>query len=257
MENPILEELKTKKLDYSAYGRLPIVEDVYLLEEKNEKLKKNRALLEQYKKLKYIQKNLRLLDKYIQTNKGETLQDWLVLDKSGMSENVISKIGKHNNETGGISSYFFNLQNFYDAEEAIYDKMEADCKVPEDIEKAIPSMRKERDSKRSNRGVTRKLLIRDMKADNKGYILVEMEEPSVVGEEPVLLNATGDSSAVDPESTSTDAKTTEVKNEDASKLNTDTGGLEKKIKSNINIWIAGTLIVVIGVGVYVGLKSEK
>ena len=253
MQSPILEQISTQRLDYSTYGRLPIAEDIYVIEEKDPELKKKKAVLDQFKKLKYIQKNLRILDMYIQQNKGEPLQDWLVSNKHGMSKNVLSKIGKYNNVTGGISLYFFNLQNFYDEEEAIYDRLEASSNLPVDLSKAVPSMRQDREKKRANRGKCRKIMLKDLKSDGKGYIEVDLGEAKKEDAPSELLNADGLISESDPESQSTEKTnvTMEPEPTDANKEKLE------KATSNIHIWIAGTIVVVTAISVGIGLYSAK
>ena len=170
---PLADLLKDVKIDFTSdYGRLPIGEDVIIFSP-------NEMVMKQWEKLHYLQKHLRVIDKYIQHNKGETLNEALLAHNIGLSKKVTDQIGNRNNETGGISMYFLILQNFFDIEEEKYDKIEGGVSIPGDIQNIVVDMRKERESKRQMRRKVRKLKMRDMKADGKGYFYVEAEDPKV------------------------------------------------------------------------------
>lgn len=228
MKPDLATQLKEAKLDYSGYGRLPIREDVLVFRKGNEE---NKDIMEQWEKLSYLQKHLSTIDRYIQRNKGEKLGDWLKSNNIGLSKIVLDKIGNHNNATGGISAYFLNLQNFYDQEEEKYDRMEMDSNVPADIKNIAEDLRKTRAEKRQMRRKTRKLKMRDLQADGKGYLQVDLEEPAVVKEEVVPT---------------TEEKKSEEKVEEA----------VKTTKRNIGIWVAGTVISLTVIAMIANSKSE-
>lgn len=237
MQNSIQNTLLNAKLDFSTYANLPIHEDIVLIKEINN----NDEVLKLWDKLNYLRKNLKILDRYIETNKGEKLKDWLVTDKSGMAPAVMDKVGNHNNLTGGITSYFYNLQNFYDEQEELYDALELTLKIPHDIKPGLKRMADEREQKRKNRRVTRKLHLKDLKTDDLGYLLVEIEP------EPELqLNADGDGTqpGVNPNknpNNPTDDKVVEV---------------VKNRSGKIIVWVAGIGIAVAAVyGITKGTKE--
>lgn len=225
--NPSLaDQLKDVKLDTSDYSRLPIREDV-LVFKKNDK--EDKDLLKQWEKLHYLRNHLKTINRYIQKNKGEKLYDWLRANNTGLSKMVLDKIGNHNNETGGISMYFLNLQNFYDGEEEKYDKMESDTSMPGDLQTIVREMMEARTEKRQLRRKARKLQMRDMKKDGKGYLYVDVEEPKKVEE------------------------VKEEKKETPKEVEVVQDAI-KKTKSNIAVWIAGTIITI---GVISLLVSDK
>ena len=226
MKASLADQLKESKLDYSSYGRLPIREDVLVFRKGDEE---NKDIMKQWEKLSYLQKHLSTIDRYIQRNNGEKLGDWLKSNNIKISKIVFDKIGGHNNTTGGISAYFLNLQNFYDLEEEKYDKMEEDSNVPSDMKTIAEDLRKTRAEKRQMRRKTRKLKMRDLHADGKGYLQVDLEEPAAVKEEP---------------------KTEEKKAEDA------VVDAVKKTKKNIGIWVAGTVILVTAIAIAANAQKE-
>lgn len=229
--NPDLKtQLGSLTLDFSAYGKLPIREDVLLAESGDG------PLMKQWEKLQYIRKNLSILNRYVVSNKGEKIAVWLKDNKEGMSPVVLEKIGAHNDETGGISAYFFNLQNFYDEQEALYDSMEAKDKFPDDVKKIAYDLRRGRAEKRVARRVIRKGKMKDLVADNKGYLKYEIEEPTVV--------------AVDG---GEKAPAVVVPTEEEKKV----GEAIVKSKKKIMIWIAGTLIAVTAIGFAVSKMGDK
>lgn len=225
MNNLLKEKLAGVSLDFSTYANLPVREDILLIRELNN----NEEILKRWEKLNYLRKNLHTLDRYIKTNKGETLKDWLTAEKAGMSQPVMEKIGNHNDATAGITVYFLDLQNFFNEEEALYDALEEKMKVTPDFAPGIKRMREERMEKRKNRIVTRKKQLKDLKTDNKGYLVVEIEE------EAPVHNANGPAEQ---------ATTEQV--EEIQKL--------KSGRGKVGIWIAGvTLAVTV---IYVATKSK-
>ena len=196
-------ELKKEKLDFSTYAKLPLMDDALVIEEPEFEDRKAKVLFKQWEKLNYLRKNLKILDQYIHNNNIESLSEWLKKNGSGMSDVVIKKIGKYNNETGGISAYFFNLQKLYDENEAKYDALEAKSKPGDGDEEAIAKMRGEREEKRKNRSQTRKALLKDLKANNKGYLKIEFEE-----EHPAEVEMAADGGASKDEPVKEDVKKT-------------------------------------------------
>lgn len=224
MKPSIADQLKEVKLNFSDYFRLPMREDVLVFNSAD-------GIVKQWEKLLYLQKHLKTINRYIEKNKGEKLNDWLKTNNAGLSKIVLDKIGNHNNETGGISSYFFNLQNFYDIEEEKYDKMEESASMPDDLQNVISELRNKRTEKRTIRRKTRKLKMRDMKADGKGYLYVDVEEPPMQEEKK-------------DETTNTEIKKAEEKVVDA----------VNKGRKNIMVWIAG---ITISIAVISIITSDK
>ena len=167
MKNQIADKLKGAKLDFAAYGTLPIRGDVLLFVLPSKEDQEKRTLLNQWEKLKYLRNHLTSIDKYIRSNKGETVNEWNKVNPGGLSQKVLDKIGAHNNKTAGISSYFFNLQNYYDESEALYDAMESKANVLAEDIAIVEGMRKLRGDKRTNRRAMRKIIVKGMKADGK------------------------------------------------------------------------------------------
>lgn len=215
------EKLKGLKLNFKTYGDLPIGEDVVLIQPLDGNSEYNKALYKQWEKLIYIQRSLGTLNKYIQNNQGEKFGEWLKINQLRTSDEVYKKLHSHNNETGGISAYFFNLQTFYDEQEALYDNMEASGVAPADFKVAVLKLREERGDKRKTRGEERKIHLKDMKKDGKGYLYVELEEPPVA-EEP---------------------KKTKSEVEADKKISQEVGKINKSTK-NLGIYIAGTVLFV-------------
>ena len=219
MKKDILDQLKDVKLDFSTYARLPVRDDILIINDPKEG-----ALLKQWEKLNYLRKHLKILDEYISNNKGQTLAQWLSGWKRGLSKIVLDKIGSHNNDTGGISVYFLNLQTFYDEQEAVYDALEARAAVPADLKEPVGAMRDARAEKRKNRAVIRKAQQKDLKADNKGYLLFTVEEEPTPASEAAQ----------------------EEKKEDDKKPPAAMPAPEEKIKKagKVGVWIAGVIITV-------------
>lgn len=227
------EKLKGIKLNFKTYGDLPIGEDVVLISPIDGNEGYSKALYKQWEKLIYIQRSLGVLNKYIQNNDGEKFGEWLKANQLTTSDEVYKKLHGHNNETGGISAYFFNLQTFYDEQEALYDNMEASGKAPEDFKTAILKLREERGDKRKTRGEERKIVVKDMKKDGKGYLYVELEEPPVAEEKK----------------SNSEVKAEKAITEEVSKI--------KKSTKNLGIYVAGSLIFVAIVVAVVNSSGEK
>ena len=248
MGTQLFEQLKDVKLDYSAYGALPILEDVVLIAPQKPEDVKLRTVFKQWEKLNYLRKHLRILDGYIRFNKGLVLKDWLAIKKCDLSNHVVEKIGDHNNDTGGISAYFFNLQNYYDEQEHHYDNMEALSTVPPDIKRHIDALRVARRGKRKMRGEMRRLQMRDLKKSDKGYLVIEVEEPA-----NVMHNADGGEQKETAPPPKPDVKKPESpKPDDKPAMDVLT-----KVKSNITVWIAGTAITLTVVALAVGLSGGQ
>lgn len=234
MKPTLSDQLKDFKLDFSDYGRLPIREDVIVFDASD--AEKNKSIMKLWERLNYLRKHLKIIDRYIQHNKGETLIEWLQQTNQALSEKVLKEIGNYNNETGGISAYFLNLQDFYDKQEAMYDDAESKVTIPDDLKNAVNELRPTRLDKRKARSKTRKIKFKDMKKDNKGYFKVEIEEPVAPADGDVKEKLEGIKEKLE-----TEKKMKEV---------------EKKTKS-IGIWIAGTLIAVTAIGTFMAIKNER
>lgn len=233
----LAEKLSGLKLDYDAYGHMPMRLEVLAIVPPKDKAPD--GLVKQYDKINYIKQHLSKVDDYIKSGTKKPINIWDAETKAGLSTKVLSELKGHNNETGGISMYFYNLQNLYDIEEALYDKMESECVLPEDSKKQILALRGERGEKRKTRSAERKILVKDLKKDGKGYLYVEVEkEPDAEKkkEEEEKLAAEG-------------AIKDEVKKE-TEKI--------KKTTSKVGVYVAGTVIfVTIVAAVWAATKEES
>lgn len=231
MKASLADQLKNIKLDFSEFGRIPIREDV--LEFDRNDPDKNKSILKQWGKLNLLRKHLQILDKYIQSNKGETVLEWLqARNEQGFAQHVLNEIGKYNNSTGGISAYFLNLQDYYDKNEQLYDDMETKVSMPDDLKNSVAALRPSREEKRKNRGKSRKIKFRDMKKNNKGFFVVEVEEPVAVEEK----NA--------------DAEISEEKEKQIAET-------VKKANKKIGLYFAGAMIAITAIGVAISLSGDK
>ena len=231
MKPSIGDQMKNIKLDFSEFGRLPIREDV--LEFDRGKPESNKAILKQWGKLNLLRKHLQILDKYIQTNKGESVAEWLLERQDlGFAQHVLNEIGKYNNSTGGISAYFLNLQDYYDKNEQLYDDMETKVSMPDDLKNSVAALRPSREEKRKNRSKSRKIKFRDMKKNNKGFFVVEVEEPQAVEEK------------------NSDAETPAEKETQLSET-------VKKANKKIGLYFAGAMIAITAIGVAISLSGNK
>lgn len=235
----IAAQLKNIELDFSAYGTLPIREDVLLFVPKNEEQKKSQAILKLWEKLRYLRNHMRALDEYLKKNTGETISEWRKKHNAGFSAKVLEAIGPYNNSTGGISAYFFNMQNFFDEQEELYDKMESEATLPADCEVTIPRLREQRKHKRKSRRIIRKDKVRKLKQDGKGYLEVHL----------------GDEAEVKPTEEKLSADAAEIKAEET-KVEEATAAIVKKT-SNIGVWIAGTVIFVAAVVAIAAVSSSE
>lgn len=211
MKASLGDQLKDVKIDYKAYGNLPFRDDFMYAtlgivgddkeepaEIKQLKLKKRQAIVDQWELLNYLRKNLKIVDRYIQQNRGETLNQWLKRNNENLKPEILKVIGGHNDATKGISMYFLNLQNMYDEEEALYDKMEASIPIPDiksvnqealqqgyvPTEVLMQRDRTVRGTKRANRIKMRKMKIADFDKNDQGYLIipefVEQEKANAV-----------------------------------------------------------------------------
>lgn len=238
MNASLADQLKATSLNFNDYGRLPMREDVLLFKHKEGEI----PLLKQWDKLRLIRKNLFVLNKYLQKNKGETVSEWLYDNKEHLSDNALNKIGNYNDETGGISAYFFDLQNFYDQQEQEYDFAESKNTAPADAQKAINEMRLTRSTKRKARGIIRKEKLKNLKTDGKGFLLVTIEEPPVP--EPVK-NADG----------KTEAKSEKLVTE---KKETDKAVEEiRKTRKKIAIYFAGAVFLITTIALVVQYQGNN
>ena len=233
-----LRLLKNVKFDYSQYGKLPFRDDMLLIQVD--------GIEKQWNKLRYLRKHLNIVNKYIQNNKGEKLNDWLAKNNETLSDIVLREIGEHTNETGGIAGYFLNLQNYYDMEEEKYDSIEKNAFCLDDVKENIEALRKEREEKRKTRKEVRKLQLRDLKKDGKGYLLVTVDEPK---EENNIVNK-------NMAGTDIGKQNIELKS-DTSKSEIPIDSTLQKANRNISIWIAGTLIIVTGIAIISSMNANK
>lgn len=231
----IAEQLKGLNLNFKSYGQLPIREDVLVIQHPDAEIAKKKGVLKQWEKLKYLREHLQTIDRYLKKNKGETIREWIKANNEGLSKMVLDKIGDHNDSTGGISVYFLNLQNHYDEAEEYYDKIEKESKLPKDLVVVIPELRKEREKKRGARRKERKIRLKDIKTNGKGYLVVQV---------PEAPENNAEASDTEPEQIQ---KTAEAKNK-----------IEEATKSasNIGIWIAGITITVAVVAVAAAAMSK-
>lgn len=237
MNASLAEQLKGASLNFNDYGRLPMREDMLLFG----KTEGQPPVIKQWDKLRLIRKNLFVLSKYLQKNNGETVSDWIHNNRESLSDNAIAKIGNYNDETGGISAYFFNLQNFYDQQEQDYDATESKSIAPPDAKEAINKMRLTRTEKRKVRGVLRKEKLKNLKSDGKGFLVVEMDEPPTPA--PVK-NADGEKPIAENPKPVIEKKPTDAAVEEI-----------YKTRRKIGIALAGTVIFITAVTLY--FKSRE
>lgn len=235
--NILSDKLKELKLDYSTYGSLPQRLDVLAIIVPDGKPQS--GLVNQLDKLFYIRKHLQKVDDYIKSGTKDPINIWDANTKAGLSTKVLSELKGHNNETGGISKYFYNLQKLYDDQEAIYDKMESECRVPEDTKSVIEKLRSERGEKRKTRSDLRKILVKDLKKDGKGFLYIEVEkEPGVEDlKKQDQNNASG-------------------KEDDAVEIKNETEKIKKSTKK-IGIYFAGFTVVLTLVAVAIAATNKE
>jgi len=236
--NILAEKLKDLKLDYSAYGRLPMQLDVLAITVPDDKPKD--SLTKQLDKLRYIRQHLQKIDDYIKSETKDPINVWDSKNGGGLSTKVLSELKGHNNETGGVSAYFYNLQVIYDEQEALYDSMESQSKAPADAEKMLLTLRNERGEKRKTRAVERKIMVKDLKKDGKGYLYIETESgPSKEDKEAE------EKKSADGEK----AKEEEIVNKETEII--------KKSTKKVGIYVAGFMVFVTLVAVTVAAMREE
>ena len=241
--NVLADKLAGLKLDYEDYGQLPMRFDVQALTAPEGK--KIEAVIAQFDKLIYIRNHLKKIDEYIKGKIHEPINEWDAKVKAGLSTKVLSKLKGFNNKDGGISMYFHDLQTIYDQEEAIYDKMESQCKITDGTNKTFEDLRREREEKRKTRSAERKKLVKDLKKDGKGFLFVEVEDAPVADEKEAVLSANGEKEEVKPK---IDKVAEEIK-EEAEKI--------KKTTKNVGVYIAGFIITLTVVIAVASATSDK
>ena len=228
MKPNLSDQLREIKLDNQEYGHLPRREIVY-----HSGVEEAKEWQKQWAKLLLIRRNLKIVNRYIETNRGETINQWAHNNNDrGISHIVLKAIGDHNNETGGISAYFLNLQEFYDCQEKKYDEIEVKVEfgMPENIKRILKKFRQERIKYQKERAKLRKLKLKDLKKEGKGFLMVEAEEPEAKKEPPVEVTVEG--------------------------AREETGKAVTKTNKKIGIWIAGTLITITLVSVVAALNKK-
>lgn len=233
MNDSLTDQLKNIKLDYRAYGRLPQRVEVFTISKEQKKEEDGKALLDKWALLNYLRKQLMILDKYLQDGGEDTLKDWLSDNSEGLSEQAYKTLAGHNNQTGGISAYFLNLQKKYDQEEAAYDKLEKKADIPEYLKEETKAFRAERIEKRKVRAKIQKMRFKGMKKDEKGYLYYSLEDP------PRSLEAIENSK--DKKEEPVDKKEEPAEQGDAQAM--------EDVGERIGIAIAGVTIFVAAVGV--------
>ena len=232
MKPSLADQLKAINFDFHEYGRLPIRETILILSKKP----KGEYIQALWEKLLLIRKNLKIVDKYIHNNKNETINEWIYNNQNeGMSHIVLSKIGNRNNETGGVTAYFLDLQKFYDQEEEKYNKIESEIKIPEDDQRCIYKFREERREKSKERAKIRQLKTKELKKEGKGFFMIAADEP-------VKKESVDNSSPIKKES---------IDNSSPIPL-----AAIGKAKKNIELWIAGTLITITAISTFVALNKK-
>ena len=178
MKQDLKTQLSDIKLDYNNYGHLPARADIVVISNSQEG-DNGSIVLKQWETLNYLRTQIKALDEYLQTNKGEIFSDWICSNKVNFNETATKKIGGYNNSTGGILAYFLNLQKLYNEEEEKYDLLEIDSTIPEYFKGEAINMQEQRLVKREGRRKTSKVQFRDMKKDKKGYFYVKLDEPEI------------------------------------------------------------------------------
>ena len=112
--------------------------------------------------------------------------------------------------------------------------MEESAKLHADLEITIPKLRGERSEKRKNRRQTRKITLKALKFDDKGYLNIVLD-PEEIPEE--IFNANGDS---------TDTLTTEQKD-----------NIKKSVGKNGRIFVCILGIILTVTAVYTFTKPNE
>ena len=233
-------QLKNIKLDFDKYGKLPKMEVLVSIIKGND-IKNIIEAKNQLRKIKILRKNLFALDRYIQEKTNKIFSEWLRENRVSISHIVLRKLGGYNNKTGGISDYYLNLQFYYDKEEGKYDELESKIILPENLKEEFEANRKIREEKRKNRKIVQKGLFRDLKKDEKGYIIVNLGEPDTYSAEAPKVDA--------PPS---DIKPKEVTPE----ITPEIKGEIIKSSKKIAIWLVGSLIAVTVIGLAVSSNKK-
>ncbi|PCJ55965.1 MAG: hypothetical protein COA79_20360 [Planctomycetota bacterium] len=236
MNDSLADQLKNIKLDHRAYGTLPVRGDLFIISKEQENKDDAKALQKNWQLLNYLRKQLMILDKYIQDGGQDTLGDWLSENSEGLSDHAYKTLATHDNQTGGISAYFLNLQKKYDTEEAAYDNLERKAAMPGYLKEEIKAFRDERAEKRKIRAKIQKMRFKGMKKDSKGYLFYSLEDP------PQALETTENAEGDEEKKEESDEKKeggSEEKNELAM----------EEVGDRIGIAIAGFTIFIGAVGV--------
>ena len=248
MSDPrIAIQLKNIKLDFDKYGKLPKMEVLVSIIKGND-IQNIINAKNQLRKIKILRKNLFALDRYIQAQTDKRFSEWLKDNGVNISDIVYRKLGDYNNKTGGISDYFLNLQIFYDKGEEKYDELEAKIILPENLKEEFEANRKIREEKRKIRKICQKGLFRDLKKDEKGYIIVNLGEPETYS----AASPEGKPAAPKTDTSQSDIEAKEVTPEVATEVKTDI----KKSSKKIAIWLVGSLIAVTVIGLAVSSNKK-
>lgn len=260
MNASLKDQLSVIKLDFSVYGNLPSRDQVLIL--RSYQLPKDEIILQkQWEKLYYLRKHLITINKYLLSQTDEILKNWLQKNRLGISHSVLKKIGNSNNETGGISIYYINLQNFYDEEEVKYDELEKAVKPDSILKEQIELLQKNREEKRKTRKKIRSLQLKDLKKNNKGYLLIAIEEPPLNEKKP---NEVKPNELKDEKELKTDGieeqeqktETTEDLTQQKEQTKEQITEIIKKQTDMRGVWFAGSLIAVSVVSIIYGLNKK-
>lgn len=187
MNASLKDQLKDVPNEVHEYGRLPQREYVLVVQ-----INAN-DILPIWDRLNGVKKNLRVLSRYIETNKGEGFADWVQASSAPAAQKVLTAIGNRNNDTGGVSAYYYDLQRFFDSEEQKYDDLESTTAVPNDIRQILMELRFERNQCRTSRKVIRKVKMKELKDAGKGefpkQVKPTVQAPNIVTDK--VLSATG------------------------------------------------------------------
>jgi hypothetical protein len=260
MNQSLAEQLAGIKLNIKDYGQLPQNDQLYLLT-KILPADKRESITKKWDMLGIMRKNLIVLDKYLRNNKDETLAEWLSNNNENIAQRIYDELGSFNDGNKGISVYFLNLQKLYDEEEKKYDDLENAKGLPDSEKAVFEPMREDRASKRDVRRKARKLLLKDFKKNNQGYLIIE-EENNVI--EPVEATAPEPKEEV-PTPTAEDVKETTETAEQVNQpkeevheavpiFNADAKG---PIKKNITVWLVGAAIVLTAIVVIAVKEKDK
>ena len=77
MNDSLRDQLQQLELDKKSFGSLPSNEDITLATKHIKNPDDANNILEQWRKLCYIRKNLHVLEHYLESNKGESLNGLL------------------------------------------------------------------------------------------------------------------------------------------------------------------------------------